>query len=289
MTPPEIPHSDHVFPRQMGVDLGLARAHGGAPVLEYLDGGAVGDALGDAAFGVGGSHDGGDGSRAAIEHVAPNVFDKLRHSIPQGVYGYCPNGTRACGILSTKIGAEIKQLACVSVGGAEFLGAPAGRKKSPHLGMFSYCSASGRPVKRRAPTHFAFSPKTPQNAKLAAPLSSASTGAASNLSRESATSSHRPIEGKADAVISTASGAVQGAEACTPPSDQGTASDERRPTSTVCGRGGVTGRRDGQPNTKIGASALKRQSGRYPSPPTPAVLAGANSPHLAPGMGGQHG
>lgn len=42
-------------------------------------------------------------------------------------------------------------------------------------------------------------------------------------------------------------------------------------------------------NSKIGASALKRQSGRYPSPPTPAVLAGANSPHLAPGMGGQHG
>lgn len=67
-------------------------------------------------------------------------------------------------------------------------------------------------------------------------------------SRFGATSSHRPIEGKADAVILTASGAVQGAEACTPPSDQGTASDERRPTSTACGRGGVTGRRDGQPN-----------------------------------------
>lgn len=33
-------------------------------------------------------------------------------------------------------------------------------------------------------SHFAFSPKH-QNAKLAAPISSASTGAASNLSRES--------------------------------------------------------------------------------------------------------
>lgn len=69
---------------------------------------------------------------------------------------------------------------------------------------------------------------------------------AGNLSRESASSSHRPLEGKADAVILTAPGAVQGAEACIASSDQRTASDERRPRSTACGRGGVTDRRDGQ-------------------------------------------
>lgn len=38
------------------------------------------------------------------------------------------------------------------------------------------------------------------------------------------------------------------------------------------------------PNSKIGASALKRQP--WSVPPT-SNAAGANSPHLAPGMGGQ--
>lgn len=80
-------------------------------------------------------------------------------------------------------------------------------------------------------------------------------------------SSHRPLEGKADAVFSTASGAVQGAEACTPPSDQGTASDERRPTSTVCGRGGVTGRRDVHQVSQLRAPTLKTPGG-FSVPPT---------------------
>lgn len=173
MIAPEIPHSDNIFPRQMGVNLGLAGAHGGAPVLEYLDGGAVGDVFGDAPLGVRGSHDRGDGSRAAVEHVAPDFLNELSHpSFPLIGYGYCPNGTRACGILSTKIGAEIKQLACVSVGGAEFPG-------SENVGQCSYSVL----VAGSSPSHFAFSPKT-QNAKLAAPHSP-NLGAASNLSRES--------------------------------------------------------------------------------------------------------
>lgn len=49
----------------------------------------------------------------------------------------------------------------------------------------AFKTQSGKALKAgRLPSHFAFSPKH-QNAKLAAPLSSASTGAASNLSRES--------------------------------------------------------------------------------------------------------
>lgn len=288
---PEVPHSDNVFARQMGVDLSFAGAHCGAPVLEYLDRGAVGDALCDAPLCVGGSHDGQHGSGLPVEHVTPDIFDKLSHQFPLCVYGYCPNGTRACGILSTKIGAEIKQLACVSVGGAEL-------SDSPTVGQCSYFV----PAAWSSPIPFASDPlpQTPD----ATPATShvPNLGVASNLSRESAVQfgihlGVQPCEEAYPAARIRQCGRLK----------QGTADGSRTPLiAEATGRRAAVNRppvRSAQVS-KIGASALKRQpwsvpptlnaAGALPSRGRPAPSRDRAEPParqvpqpVAPGMGGQ--
>lgn len=116
----------------------------------------------------------------------------------------------------------------------------------------------------RQTPQFAFSPKTPQNAKLAAPISSASTGAASNLSRESAVQfgihlGVQPCEEAYPAARIRQCGRLK----------QGTADGSRTPLiAEATGRRAAVNRppvRSAQVS-KIGASALKRQP--WSVPPT---------------------
>lgn len=114
---------------------------------------------------VGPSHDSSDVIQVVpVDEIAPIRANKFGHPIPLNHHYVCGHET-ACTRFPSRLTAQRpRELARRSASVARELGA-------------SYAS--------RQTSHFAFSPKH-QNAKLAAPISSASTGAASNLSRESA-------------------------------------------------------------------------------------------------------
>jgi len=216
---------------------------------------------------VGPSHDRSDVIQVVtVDEIAPVRTNKLRHQFPLSVYGYTPNGTPNCDKLSRvqiihsreNFGAKFNNIACASLVGAELVGSNDALIRSqfvPSVGQRPYASPS--PTNQPAPPFIA--------------CQSSGELSANTHSRFGAHETHlgvQPCEEAYPAARIRQCGRLK----------QGTADGSRTPLiAEATGRRAAVNRppvRSAQVS-QIGASALKRQSGRTLSPPTPPVRADA--------------